>query len=504
MELLSDVTMHIVSRLSDREMGALASVSQLLKGMIEELPQLFWYERTISLLREPYLLPRQGADWRRIYSDLTSKEEGFVGGASNLDTMKVLFEVSDETSISHGELIYVRNEDVLEYLLDSGAISADSDSESGTTRYDEITLGVLEEVVADTMKEHPNNALAMIRMLRRKNIDVGTGALKAALLNSRIDVYEELLQDGVTSLEDEVAQRAAVRSGNVSTLKYVLGVTDSSDVLKLTELAANYGQISVVKYLLSLRKLSTSGLKVLYLKRLQVNPKITQAFLDAGLSLEQSDWVDLAEEYIERDYPKSLRLALKHFDPRSENNSLLMLAMRSYPGSTLEVLLDDPRVDPTLNLRDVLLDSDKELVIKLVKHPRIVMSALSLADRSSLYNLLLSARGLQYSLKDLVSPPDAYWNLVGYLVAKQPTAEEILEYIKANLLGAEEVRQALASVLDSRKAYSDKAAPIRALLLYLIYPDMTKRESEYYLRRHDKYSPDLVTKSDMLISLVLR
>lgn len=64
--------------------------------------------------------------------------------------------------------------------------------------------------------------------------------------------------------------------------------------------------------------------------------------------------------------------------------------------------------------------------------------------------------------------------------------------------------QALRSVLDEHARYSDEAAPIRALLLFLIYPKMSMKESEHHLRTDDGYSDDEVHLSNFLIERVRR
>ena len=64
-----------------------------------------------------------------------------------------------------------------------------------------------------------------------------------------------------------------------------------------------------------------------------------------------------------------------------------------------------------------------------------------------------------------------------------------------------EAMEALASVLDTRAEYSEQVAPLRALLLLLIYPDMSLAESETYLRQ-DGYSDKLISKSNLLVRLV--
>ena len=495
MELLGEISVHIFSRLNNEQLRALSIVSPTMRRIITSLPQLFWYNRTLVLLDRTYPLKIEGADWKQIYKNLTaSGRQGFSRGISHLDTMKVLMSTSSK-AINTEDISHIRNEDVLQYVLEQMMASKS---------LDEFQLGAVERAIRGTMQLSPPRAVAMARMSKRIDIDLESSPLEDALYYSQIGAYEELLQAGFESLEDEDAQKMAIKSNNVDTLRYVLKASTSYDLEELTSQALHYNSSNTLGYILGKRDLAPTELKDIFTNwnGRQKRPQPVQVLLDAGLKLDKDEWNRLARTAIKTDDWSMLEFVLQYYDPRSENNDLLMLAMKGHL-RTLRVLLADQRIDPNINLTNIL-QKNTSILDELVKHPNIIMEDLPLPDRRKIYSVLMS-RGMteEYPISELVSPLTAYWSIAGYMIVKQPTARRLLSYIRDNLLGREEVRQALASVLDNRKEYSDEAAAIRALLLFLVYPNITIQESTQYLR-DDGYSQELISQSNSLIKLVHR
>ena len=232
-----------------------------------------------------------------------------------------------------------------------------------------------------------------------------------------------------------------------------------------------------------------------------ISAEILQVLLDMGLVLTPTEWNYVISVAISGQDVDLFSLALKHTNPTSKNNALLLRVASMTTGrKLLEILLADPRVDPTVNI-GALVDKtwNNDLI---ARHPKVVFSQLDAATRRRLYNRLLTDKNIP--VNKLVSPPDTYWKLAGHMLAKKPSSEQILGYIKAHFLKRSEVREALASVFDEDAAYNEEVAALRALLLFLIYPKMSMEESTKYLREVDGYSDDMIEQANLLIGLVGR
>ena len=109
-----------------------------------------------------------------------------------------------------------------------------------------------------------------------------------------------------------------------------------------------------------------------------------------------------------------------------------------------------------------------------------------------------------------------YWKLAQFLLValsrqtdqsvvldKDRTAEDILIYLRDELF-TDEVKIAVRSIFDPTLRLVGHSAEYRALILYLLYPNMSIEESTKYLREVDKYSENSVLMSNLLIKLVPR
>lgn len=185
----------------------------------------------------------------------------------------------------------------------------------------------------------------------------------------------------------------------------------------------------------------------------------------------------------------------------------LVQAVKDKSVEHLTALLSDVRIDPNKNLSVLIYEAREYVpsatVIALARHPRTNIDRLDAQALSIVLSSLESEELWPLTSDVFLSPTDVYSKLVRFVYVKHPSAIVMLQYIENNFLDEPEVREALSSTLNSKAHYSPTAAPIRALLLYIIYPDMTMTEHLEHLK-NDGYTEDEVYESRLLSSYILR
>jgi hypothetical protein len=143
-------------------------------------------------------------------------------------------------------------------------------------------------------------------------------------------------------------------------------------------------------------------------------------------------------------------------------------AAHIWRGQSAKSLILDSRIK-TEDLEPYVVRSifDSLLVTLSHGHMQDAMDGYRLGTEISGYSGALTA--------DTISGTDAYSLVLRQMVFKRPKKEELMDWMLDMKL--EDVIQAAACVLDDKLRYSDGVAPLRALLLSILYPSMNLEES---------------------------
>ena len=456
---------------------------------LDQNPQ-FWYERA-SALTDKLLVRRPGlTEWKLIY--ILLENEITAGPIRSANTLRVLLE---DLRMPFLQKYNIRSAEALEYLLNSN----------------NTDIGLMRSAITRTAignEEEANKMLAVIS--RNKN---STGEMKHEVVEAAVLVglTDNLLNLFDKQLVTKTASSSAVLSNNKKSVKYLLELhhPGKDEILNMIGVAISNNKLVSLSILLNEVNLTRAELSKLYVGREgMLTALVLEVLLNHGLTLEVGQWRTLLVSSIRSGTIELVELALKYIDPMTATNQSLVLALQKGSSRIVKLLLSDPRINPNVNLKAALRGSVyAEHKLLVVRHLRVELDRLDEEVLEIVDKALRSDRltyPVEHPQEEFYNPSSTYWFIARFLLIKQPTAEQTLEYIRDSWMDKEEVREAVLSIFDWYMDYSYEAAPIRALLLFLIYPNMSITESEKYLRTDDEYPDELIDSSNFLIGLVRR
>ncbi|CAH6419557.1 Hypothetical protein POVR2_LOCUS62 [uncultured virus] len=493
MELvIPDVLHQLFSRLDDRDLLALITSSPALNSILAAHDQqaAFWYTRAKLLVSED-LQERPLANWKRIYLDLLAhiakKPDRTI---AYLESVKVIEEVY---SIRWTIRSVVASIEVVEYLIANNISSTDLDYliESNIQRDNRQLLAVIEYLENET--EHAEY--------------IRSTAVGYAIELDRMELLLALVVDRGTLLVARGRLDSAVKSDSEQMLSFIISQQSnaSSVAYKMCETACIYVKPISLEFLLNKydgrkiveRQLTYPSLGDTMMHDYSV--PIWRVLLRYGLRVYPAQWRSVLKVAIEEDRPVLLKFMLEYTNPDTKTNQALSWAIASGNARSLEILLADPRVDPTKNLSK-LVDSQRHLVKQLLASAQIDVDVH--LDSAALTSIWKRWYQPVITIEELLQPSSMYWRLVRFMTIKMPNASLVLDYL-IGYLSDKHVTEAITSVLYKDSKYSTDSAAFRALVIYLLYPTLSLEESEMYLRA-DGYTDLELDKSNVLIKLLKR
>ena len=502
MEELGDISYHIFVRLDDRATTALLLTSPAMAAVYDKLKnsQLFWRGKIEqALIEEEEILERADrpdVDWEFVYRNVKAGQTVILADApiSSVNTLRVLREdLGMELWMRLHPAQLLANPGILNYLIDNAEeIGVPGHSVAGIMGYiaRDNPPSVAEAVLVDVLK-NPKASESIKELCTSVLIEEG-------ITDNLVEITEKYAP-GI--LKSQTVLSMAMFEGDLP-LMFVFSVAGPNASMLLDTIENTNHSTPVSKVLLDyVREHFSFEVLSTILFRYRDEYTVFEWFQSAQFS--PSEWRSILDEAVRTDVVRMAFASLEHVNPSNQD---LLNAMKNGSRDVLLSLLSDNRINSNLDVRSLLLapKQKKREVRTLILSPKLNIDSL---DRESLeivaeaFDLELVSELTAYPMYKFYEPNTAYWFIVRYLFLKGPTEIQLLGYIRDSLLYTDEVRQALASVLDERADYSDEAAPIRALLFFLVYPKMDVTESEKYLRTDDEYSDELVHSSNFLIKL---
>ena len=209
MEQLGEIGQNILPFLTDRELCALSSTSQVLRRRIEELPQLFWRARVGTLMSKSKsnLKDRRGVDWSTIYKNLASPHQtGFARGCNHLDTMKILHEAYPGQCLSSSDVQLIRRANLLRYVTDRRMLASPGvlSGLPGTRGIDKMFIQVIQTC--------PGEAVEMVEILDVLCVMFRDFCIDCSVVYNQLDVFETLIEGRWDTIPAVSLLERAIRS----------------------------------------------------------------------------------------------------------------------------------------------------------------------------------------------------------------------------------------------------------------------------------------------------
>ena len=457
MDQLGDVTRQLLLLMKNRDITALSIASPAIAERMDKLryDSDFYHELTERQFNKE-LDRRDGADWYTIYHNLTIVDYGkrIAAVSSDLDSLAVQAELSGEDDPFEMLLYYreVRSAKIFRWMLES-----------------DVDEASVRSVIVDTLWENAEEGEKMLEMIllppyKKKYKFTIYRALQEAVGAGNLEATLRINKDDPRLLRDPYLLPTAVDSNNPALVR-LIAVGKTQGVMEdAIRSAINHKKDKSLQVLLSMAsKEVMNQVTNRFLESVQVRGLLDRTeltwMLENGMRLSLGDWDRLANILYLR-------------SPNEKNLDILALKQKYSAVTRTEIdeqlYLSGGELDTYWKLAQFLLTSSQREGLK----PFSMLVALSRQTSQS-------------------------------VVEKSRTAEDILIYLRDELF-TDEVKIAVRSIFNPTLKLVGRSSEYRALILYLLYPNMSMEESTKYLREVDKYSDNQVLMSNLLIKLVPR
>ena len=464
------------------------------------------------------LKARQGANWRDIYKSVVQHSTAKKYAVTSLDSLEVFLEVYGQ-QLESLDTRHVASLELFAALLDLGCSAhVLQRAIQGRIRANDVELALDMLSLAEKKGPAIEPSISPHVNVRVLNRPYRPQAATDAILYGNIAALKAISASHPDLLRAGEQVELAVLSNDGKMMRYILSITTSRDVdtMRLEGLNIRSGLDQSLDALLEKYPSHPQTLKNEYdnssSRYSRISAPILRVLLKHGMTLTQPEWKSYLMQAIDARGEDGILLALEHTNPDTPKNQALLRAVQTGAIPT-RVLLADARVDPNKNLLQLVLKSSPldDIELLLTKHSKVNIDKLS----TEVLEALCWRLDEQLDCEHFVNPSDKYWMLARYILLKQATRLQIVQYMIR--LKSRDVSAAAASVLDSALPYSNTAAPFRALLIYLLYPTMSIEESESRSEGTERvdepcekylvdegYTRELIDKSNLLIRLAVR
>lgn len=441
--------------------------------------QHFWYARTQFHTRK-LLQPRPMADWRKIYravaaskrystpTGLWSISPAYLTGLDDLDSTLVLFELYGEpdwTSRPNMDAVWkkIRSRDVLLYLMNGGYISLGQSQGFQLCLEACSAAGCVEMVVA------------LLDLSLEAGLPLGLyRAQEKAIIGGHLSVYRVLSQRVPFS---SAFPDLAIRHGRTDVLAHMLANTHSADVdLDMVKLAIAREQIDVFYFLIETFSTDSDDLlKLMECALMCESSEFLEALADRSMEgIPNEQWRDWVFTAIGAGKEDVLEYILTQIELDEDDSDLIRVAGQyTGNGNLFPILLADERLDPTRDLVGTVkamdIDSAATNIGLLMRDPRVRSEELG----SDAAEAICAGLGLDVdeTREMVIAGRDSYSLLLREMLFCGTKGEELKGWIER--------------VVDKI------TPPIRALLSYMQYPEVSRTTQEWELRASGYSKVDL-------------
>lgn len=511
-----DIWRHILSRLDNDALRALYISG--FESQISTLARdgLFWKMRAEHLAEQELVAP-DASDWKRVYYALLSArgllatvttglkpinlfkqhEIGpLVFGLDYLPSLLSLIQVygtpkwSDNEHEQNRVWEYVADPAVLTYLLEKGWLLTGEDDRSAQYGLQQAASAGRDWMIDPILDVISPEGRWIAVVL----------AIYNAITGGSLDMIKLLMRRAPGYKPERLMFWHVARHGTAEITRYFLSMGDPESWTQLIDMAFEFDNAASLSVLMYQTKVDPQALFQRAMK--DKNPRIVM-LLDKqkpefkGKTTYRTllTWT-LNIDMVGRGQGKLelLRYLLTKISPASEKNQALKTAVKAGDANAITLLLDDRRLDPNVNLLDVLQPRKRApkpgAIDIVVRHPRVLVERMSpglvswlvhdtwnLNIRDRFYGAEKAAARVGGSnVSAHLNGTDLYSILLRYIVLKHPSAVELMDWMIARdeRQFTTAARLALPGARDEHGTGEVEA--YRALLSCLLYPHVSFEE----------------------------
>ncbi|CAH6420435.1 Hypothetical protein POVR2_LOCUS158 [uncultured virus] len=544
-ELLPELFFELALRLDNSSLSELYYTSTQLRRQFKKLlaSQEFWKSRAESLIASGWsdklaagmsrVAPKD-ADWKTIYNNLAKAEQHFLDvakhnkmpereagrnsmdighthvdvnphqyGVNDLGTMLVVIglygppdwnkSISRHSRIDKEHNVWhsIHNPSVLSLLLKSNYLQSVTVSNYMQPIAKNIAAGNLDAVLA-LLDMYPGEDLASIV---KSTLKLAVASSGTTMLRSIVERYSHIELDLLAIL------KAAVAENNPSAFTYISSLQHFTEKQLIKIVSSRSDKNNAATVALALENISLTkqqSWEIYNSMRPVAREQVMRLLLAKGLQVTAGEWRKILNDALKNssdDELSLIKLALEHISPVTKTNQALVLA--AHEKERLQIIMSDKRVDILLNLDSVINNLNPDTVYIFLQDDRIDLAKLTGKQLAELGNTMPYDYRPSY---EVLASETTYFEILRYIVFKQPSALKLAKWMIA--LRDQDVAQAAAVVLDSTLSYSDTVAPIRALLICLLYPTLSLDENIQALVA-EGYASETLKLSTTLIKICL-
>ncbi|CAH6421231.1 Hypothetical protein POVR2_LOCUS315 [uncultured virus] len=439
-----------------------------------------WYERAKYLSGNKSLKFRQNAHWPAVVRRLEDGDEDALLYIDTLDQFLVAVDLfggpEDEESILDAAR-YVSDLDLFKYLL--------KEIDWSKSYWDMLEQHMAHKDIVDyilTIKPttDPDENL--------------NDLLVEAVTNKRIEVLDYLQSYSSEDFARNDILEAAIQTGDVDIFNRI--VNSGWDEEEVVDLLSQSGNYKIFKYWVDTHPITADQVTDILVRVMSKDTEDSKQIVSYLESLVDIDWDRLAYDSVTETDSTDLRMYRR--------NALKSILLRTSPELDVSELLQravsfKSRDHAVIN---TLVLDDRMRVEKMPQGlPSLVFATVSIGMISNLYEYELGT-GLGRRQRSLVARDlegnDLYAIVLRQLVFKSVTRTSLLSWLID--LRSRDAALAAEAVLDRSIPYSPSIAPIRALLISMLYPRMGLREAITALSR-EGYREEVLAKTGGLLGL---
>jgi hypothetical protein len=486
-----DVLSHLLPKMTDEALNTLylSDVGRLYRGDFNRIltSDDFWRERSSYLVGRE--LEQKNADWKAIYyilKNVTREKwlrEKYKKALGNLDALMILESMYGKIKITKDNYIdllsLTSDVRVFDYLV----------SQAGTLTYDIWT--VLAAQLSRDNREIVNRLLLLVPASKGQQYEILEPLIEATE-HDNVDAFEILLEKYKPD-DDRAEDRleSAIRHNSMGVYQYMLERYPSlNDPDKLLDMTIEVNNVNLFKSLFESMNVSKTRREQLLNEAVTENASDIVMYLSALLDV---DWMNVATLATRSSSPDVLKYALTQIASDVDIYPLLEAIDAPHRRDTTSWYLD------FRNTIYVLFNDDRIRTEEL--SPTMIQRLYNKLDSygvSPLYRYR-EATGSFLSASDIIGT-DTYSLLLRELVLAHPSKRKLIDWMLR--VNSKDIRMAVASVLDKNIAYSDSIAPIRALMISLLYPTLSNLDEQLEYLKEEGYSKQALIKSAGLLSLI--
>ncbi|CAH6421412.1 Hypothetical protein POVR2_LOCUS381 [uncultured virus] len=424
----------------------------------------YWHSKTEYIVGKQ-LLYRPLAIWKSVYHTLCQDEEQEdiddldmvrYGVVNNLHSLQAVLDATGQAmnrESLHEYMSSTSSLEVFDYLL----------QHSRATKVD------FYDVLISQLQLKDSTAIVdKILTLLPEDIDptaLDVSELLQAAVQYRPDVFEKFSVYIDNDVDMDTIFEEAIAADNVTMYNRLL-TSYEVDTSELLEDIVSHGALNICKTYLAENEVSQSELLQLFPAAMSNEEVTLLAYMH---SLVEPDWYSvLLDTDHTLEYTKICsQYAVSHV-PASQLHSLLL--EQELDTIPFLAVLSDSRYDPN-QYAAVLVELPRVpygAAYNLLHDPRVRIADMTDAALDKMLTCLSVDRDVEPTE---IASYSIYTRLSNYILYGSPTAIHLLEWMVA--LRNPDIARAAASVLDSKLSYSQHVAPIRALLISLLYPQLS-------------------------------